>query len=269
MASDSKLSFKDIEGAFKDMTGEGGRFFGMMENQSKTLNGQLSNMSDSWEQLKISIGESQSGIIKSTVSMVSDMIGEMNMAIKMQSRMDKAFKQGGAKEFSIWNKLGMGNGADQQVNYVKDLQLSENVAELLKKNSESALGIANAQVILSNKIAIVNKQFKEGTLDIEEYTRKVSILRSGKADLSAQLLELNNKKPTDKEGKTGKAAIDKESAKVKQQQYTNITINIHDGLVHEFNVNTATIEGGAQNAKAIVLKGLIEAVNDSQIIAAI
>ncbi len=57
-----KVGFKDVEKAFQSMTGAGGQFFGMMDAQSKTVGGQLSNMADSWEQLKVQVGKSQKGI---------------------------------------------------------------------------------------------------------------------------------------------------------------------------------------------------------------
>lgn len=44
--SDGKLSVEEIEKAIKQMTSEGGQYFGLMEKQSQTLNGQLSTLSD-------------------------------------------------------------------------------------------------------------------------------------------------------------------------------------------------------------------------------
>ncbi len=55
MVSAGKIGFKDVQGAFRDMTKEGGQFFNLMADQSKTVGGQLSNLGDSWEQLKVNI----------------------------------------------------------------------------------------------------------------------------------------------------------------------------------------------------------------------
>lgn len=55
MASKSKISFKDIEDVFKKMTGSGGTYFNMMEKQSKTLSGVLSNVKDNITQVGLSI----------------------------------------------------------------------------------------------------------------------------------------------------------------------------------------------------------------------
>ena len=46
MVSAGKISFKDVEKAFMDMAGEGGKFFNLMQKQSKTLGGRWSNLMD-------------------------------------------------------------------------------------------------------------------------------------------------------------------------------------------------------------------------------
>lgn len=44
MASQGKLSFGDLETAFQNLTGEGGKFFNLMEKQSKTVGGRFSTL---------------------------------------------------------------------------------------------------------------------------------------------------------------------------------------------------------------------------------
>ncbi len=53
--SKGKLTFEQIESAMVKMTSEGGQYFGLMEKQSKTLNGQLSTLSDT---VNMKLGES-------------------------------------------------------------------------------------------------------------------------------------------------------------------------------------------------------------------
>lgn len=57
MVSKGKISFETIEKAFKSMTGPGGQFFNMMENQSKTFWGIVSNLKDSVGLLMADIGK--------------------------------------------------------------------------------------------------------------------------------------------------------------------------------------------------------------------
>lgn len=55
MASKSKIGFKDIEQVFQKMTSSGGVYFNMMDKQSKTMSGVLSNIKDSITQVGLSM----------------------------------------------------------------------------------------------------------------------------------------------------------------------------------------------------------------------
>lgn len=48
MVSDGKIGFKDVEAALASLSGEGGRFQDLMEKQSQTFNGMVSNLQDAW-----------------------------------------------------------------------------------------------------------------------------------------------------------------------------------------------------------------------------
>lgn len=49
--SAGEVSFEDVQKALENVTGEGGRFFGMMEKQSKTFSGRMSNVRDSFDSI--------------------------------------------------------------------------------------------------------------------------------------------------------------------------------------------------------------------------
>ncbi|MEA3279478.1 MAG: tape measure protein, partial [Thermodesulfobacteriota bacterium] len=57
MVSKGKIGFKDVEQAFKSMSGEGGRFNNLMQKQMGTLTGVVSNLQDSIFQLAAEFGE--------------------------------------------------------------------------------------------------------------------------------------------------------------------------------------------------------------------
>ena len=57
METGDGVTFEQVEQAFKNATGEGGRFHNMMQNQSKTTSGQLSNMMDKFTLLKRQLGK--------------------------------------------------------------------------------------------------------------------------------------------------------------------------------------------------------------------
>jgi tape measure domain-containing protein len=73
---DKKVSFQDVSKALEMMTSEGGRFFNMMENQSKTTAGQISNLKDSWNILSADLGKFFLPIAKSTIGGLNAMIAD-------------------------------------------------------------------------------------------------------------------------------------------------------------------------------------------------
>ena len=68
------VAFRDVEEVFKRMTSEGGVFYNMQEEQSKTLFGMISNLHDSIDLMLNDIGRSNDGIIKDMVSLTRDLV---------------------------------------------------------------------------------------------------------------------------------------------------------------------------------------------------
>ncbi|MGY5550772.1 tape measure protein [Riemerella anatipestifer] len=67
MVSEGKVGFKDVQDVLFNMTNEGGLFFNLMEEQSKVLSGQVSNLEDAFERMLNKIGESNEGILYSGI----------------------------------------------------------------------------------------------------------------------------------------------------------------------------------------------------------
>ena len=71
LASQGKIGFGDMDKAFSNMTSSGGRYFGMMEEQSKTLEGSISTMDGNLTGVSVLIGEQLLPIAKALVQAVS------------------------------------------------------------------------------------------------------------------------------------------------------------------------------------------------------
>lgn len=69
-----KVGFKEMEQAIWNMTSEGGKFSGLMEKQSKTITGQISNLQDAIDQMFNEIGRSQEGVISGAIGMASKLV---------------------------------------------------------------------------------------------------------------------------------------------------------------------------------------------------
>lgn len=69
-----KVGFPEVQKVIEALTNEGGKFGGLMEEQSKTITGQISNIEDAVFMMFNEIGQQSEGIINSTLSGVSYMI---------------------------------------------------------------------------------------------------------------------------------------------------------------------------------------------------
>lgn len=67
MVSAGKIGFNDIKKVFENMTNAGGQFYNLMENQSKTITGLISNLGDAIDTMFNDIGKSQEGIISNVL----------------------------------------------------------------------------------------------------------------------------------------------------------------------------------------------------------
>lgn len=64
------IPFSMVKQAFKDATSEGGRFYGMMDKQSRTLNGVLSTLADKWNLVAKNIGDAFLPVAKSAANVL-------------------------------------------------------------------------------------------------------------------------------------------------------------------------------------------------------
>ena len=74
LISAGKVGFPEVEQAFKNMTSAGGMFYNLMQEQSKTITGQISNLEDAFSQMLNNIGQASEGIISKGISGVSYLI---------------------------------------------------------------------------------------------------------------------------------------------------------------------------------------------------
>ena len=74
MVSAGKIGFPEVQAVIKNMTNEGGLFFNLMAEQSKSLGGQISNLGDSFDQMLNEIGKASEGYISGAIKGVSFLV---------------------------------------------------------------------------------------------------------------------------------------------------------------------------------------------------
>ena len=81
--SKGKVTSDIFKEAIANMTQAGGRFGGLMEQQSKTLEGQWSNIGDSIQQMFNEIGKKSEGVFSSGLSIISAMVENWQEVIRI------------------------------------------------------------------------------------------------------------------------------------------------------------------------------------------
>lgn len=66
-----KVGFPEVQKVIENLTGEGSKFGGLMEEQSKTVSGQISNIEDAISTMFNDLGKQSEGVINTTLSGVS------------------------------------------------------------------------------------------------------------------------------------------------------------------------------------------------------
>lgn len=74
MVSAGKIGFEDVQKVLNKLTNEGGQFYNLMEKQSASLTGQISNLEDAWDSMLNEIGKANQGIFADAISGATYMV---------------------------------------------------------------------------------------------------------------------------------------------------------------------------------------------------
>ena len=74
MVAEGKIGFAEVQAVIKNMTDEGGTFYNLMDAQSKSLGGQISNLKDNFAQVLNEIGKATEGVASGAISSVAFLV---------------------------------------------------------------------------------------------------------------------------------------------------------------------------------------------------
>ena len=74
MVSAGKIGFPEVQAVIKNMTSEGGLFFHLRAEQSKSLGGQISHLQDNFDQMLNEIGKASEGVVSGAISGVAYLV---------------------------------------------------------------------------------------------------------------------------------------------------------------------------------------------------
>lgn len=74
LVEEGKVGFPEVEQAIINLTNEGSKFGGLMEAQSQTIAGQISNIEDTIEQMFNQIGQASEGVIGTSLDIITALV---------------------------------------------------------------------------------------------------------------------------------------------------------------------------------------------------
>ena len=74
LVEEGKVGFPEVEQAIINLTNEGSKFGGLMEAQSQTIAGQISNIEDTIEQMFNQIGQASEGVIGTSLDIITSLV---------------------------------------------------------------------------------------------------------------------------------------------------------------------------------------------------
>ena len=74
LVSQGRVGFEHLEGVIASLTNQGGMFFNLMQEQSKTIPGQISNLEDSIDMMLNDLGKATEGMISDAISLLNTLV---------------------------------------------------------------------------------------------------------------------------------------------------------------------------------------------------
>ena len=164
MVSAGKIGFEDVKKVIEGMTNEGGQFYNLMQEQSKTITGLISNLGDALDTMFNDIGKSQEGIISNvlqgTISLVENYQKVLDILVPLVAT------------YGAYKAAIMLTVAAQRVNMVVMREAVLQKALALKIGKE----LTAAQAVEAARMTLVTKGWKALTVAIKANT--VAMLRN-------------------------------------------------------------------------------------------
>lgn len=279
LVESGKVGFPEIEKAFKSMTTAGGTFFSMMDEQSKTVGGRLSNLGDAWEQLKVSIGKSQTGIVASTVDFANTFVSKLGFVVEKLNQMDDAFARSGKdlsysimERFNNWLFMGstggfanMFTGGKGRMDMLQRSLESMYVTPSSRNEVEAFRSKKQLAQFASNYIGSYQKK----EISRLEYDRGMSLIKyaQGMIEGNIKLFASKTEKANLGGGKEATTGIGSPT-EISAGRPQNINIHVEKlGVIEVENMTADGMKEAAQRVKPEWSKELLELLNDANLMA--
>lgn len=186
LVTEGKVGFDEMAKALQAMTSEGGKFNNLMDKQSQTIAGQISNLEDAIYQMINEIGQSSEGVISELISGASWVVEHYQSILKVLSLLIAAYGAyktaiivvaAAQKAMALGRSIAMFIDLAKAITSAKDAMLLLNMA-----TNANPLGIL-LSVLAAIGVAVW--QFSKGT---EDAARQMGALEKAAYD---EYIEVN------------------------------------------------------------------------------
>ena len=163
LVEQGKVGFPQVQKVIEDLTNEGGKFGGLMEAQSHTITGQISNIEDSIDMMFNDIGQQNEGIINDVLSLTSTAVDHWQQIAQAIGTVITAY---GLYKGTLLATIAI-EKSRQKLTYSKELEILENEIAATKslytakgalKNADLAEMVAKKQLTQAQAEEIAQKR---------------------------------------------------------------------------------------------------------------
>ncbi len=190
MVSAGQIGFPLVEQAFKSMSGEGGKFYNMMEKQNSSVTGQVSNLADKWQMMLNDIGKSNEDLIYGGIGGLNTLIANYEEIGKVLITLIEIYGVYKAA-LIVTNSIEKANSIaiyTQEASVLRSLITTEGMNAVSKKN----LTVGTVEHVAAMRAEIATEMQRQTMLAVslnkEVVSRKI-VLESRIANLTAAKVE--------------------------------------------------------------------------------
>ena len=162
-----KVGFPEVQKAIESMTNEGGKFGGLMEAQSKTITGQISNIEDAIATMFNEIGKENESIINSALSGASYLVENWKEVVTVIESAAVAY---GTYKAAVMTTAAL-QGAEQTLKIDAEIEGLQSLLVVKEKSKNADLEAAVASGTLTEAKAVQLASLRE------ELATRLSVLK--------------------------------------------------------------------------------------------
>jgi tape measure domain-containing protein len=197
LVTDGKVGFEDVKKVLFDMTDQGGMFFNLMEKQSETLSGKMSNLGDNVYQMFNKLGASQEGVLADGIDGLSYLVENYDTLIEVVGTLVATYGLAKAAEISLASARAYSVKTIQSEIASLGISQKMKLGRAMVTERQAVASLAEAQ---AENVALISKkatlQVEVSTLAVKRQklvsmaTEKALLFRNATAQLATARAEL-------------------------------------------------------------------------------